>query len=88
MDRYSAFSIPLANISLFAKFEVRSSLRSCTIVIKTDGRTDRHSSNVLEFRADQMSPRNLGYQINISMRPTRIDKTNISVLVLFSTPHI
>ena len=32
---------------------------------------------ILEFRADQMYPRNLGSQINISMRPTRIDKTNI-----------
>ena len=53
---------PMANGRLFAKFEVR---------------TDRHSSNVLEFRADQMSPRKLGSQINISMRPTRIDKTNI-----------
>ena len=41
------------------------------------GRTDRHSSNVLELRADQMSPRYLGSQINVSMRPTRIDKTNI-----------
>ena len=35
----------------------------------TDGRTDRHSSNVLEFR--------IGSQIYISMRSTRIDKTNI-----------
>ena len=31
-----------------------------------------------EFRADQMSPRNLGSQINISMCYTRIDKINIS----------
>ena len=70
---------PMANRSLFAKFEVRSFLRSDAIVIYTGGRTDghRHSSNVLEFRADQMSLRNLGSQINISMRPTRIDKTNI-----------
>ena len=55
-----------------------SSLRSEAIVITTDGRTDRHSSNVLEFRADQMSPRKLGSQINISMLYKRIDKTNIS----------
>ena len=68
----------MANRSLFAKFEVRSYLRSVAIVITTDGRTDRHSSNVLEFRADQMSARNLGTQINISMRPTRIDKSNIA----------
>ena len=71
----------MANRSLFAKFEVHSSLLSDSIVIttdgRTDGRTDGHSSNVLEFRADQMSPRNIGSQINISMRPTRIDKTNI-----------
>ena len=67
----------MINISLFANFEVRSSLRSDAIVITTDGRTDRHSSKVLEFRADQMSPRYLGSQINISMRPTLIDETNI-----------
>ena len=50
---------PMANSSLFAKFEVRSSMRSDAIVITTDRRTDRHSSNVLELRADQMSPRKL-----------------------------
>ena len=44
---------------------------------RTDGRTDRHSSKVLEFRADQMSSRNLRSQISISMLPTRFDKTNI-----------
>ena len=52
---------------LFAKFEVRSSLRSDAIMITTDGRTDD----------DQISPRKLGSQINISMCYTRIDKTNI-----------
>ena len=31
---------PMANISLFAKFEVRSSLRSNAIVITTAGRTN------------------------------------------------
>ena len=71
----------MAGRSLFGKFEVRSSLRSEAIVITTDGRTDRrtdrHTSNVLEFRVDQMSERNLGSQINIYRRPTRIDKTNI-----------
>ena len=67
----------MANISLLAKFEVCSFLRLDAIVITTDVRTDRHSSIVLVFRADQMSPWNLGSQINISMRPTRIDKTNI-----------
>ena len=66
----------MANKSLLAKFEVRNSLRSDTIVITTDGRTDGHtdSSNVLEFRTDQMSARNLGSQINISKRPARIEK--------------
>ena len=55
----------------------------------TDGRTDRHSSNVLEFRADRMSPRNVGSQINISMRPTGIDKTNIHIhTYLEQTPEI
>ena len=67
----------MANRSLFAKFELRSYLRSDAIVITTDGRTERHSSNVLEFRADQMPPRNVGSQINISMRPTRIDKIKL-----------
>ena len=44
----------MANRSLFVKFEVHSSLRSDAIVITTtDGRTDRHSANVLEFRANQ-----------------------------------
>ena len=51
----------MANIRLFAEFEVCSVLRSNAIVItmdgRTDGRTERHSSNVLEFRADQMSLR-------------------------------
>ena len=57
---------PMANRRLFAKFEVRSSLRSDAIVTTADGRRDRHCSNVLEFRADQMSPRNVGSQIIIS----------------------
>ena len=67
----------MANRGLFANFGVRSSLRSDAIVITTDGRTDRHGANVLELRTAQMSPRNLGSQINISMHPTCIDKTNI-----------
>ena len=57
------FSIPTGlwlKISLFAKFQVCSSLRLDVIVITTYRRTDRHSSNGLEFRADQMAPRNLG----------------------------
>ena len=75
------FQYRLTYTSLLAKFEVRCCLRADAIIISTDGwtngRTDRHSSNVLEFRADQMCPRNLGSQINICMRYTRIDKTNI-----------
>ena len=46
----------------------------------TDGRTDRHSSNVLEFCGDQMSPSNIGSQIIISRCYKRIDKTNIPAL--------
>ena len=52
----------MANRRLFEKFELHSVLRSNAIVITTDGQTDggidRISSNVLEFRDDQMSPRN------------------------------
>ena len=59
----------MANLSLFA---VRSSLRSDAIVIITDGRTDIHSSKVLEFHADQMSPRSPGSQINISHVLTKL----------------
>ena len=43
----------MANRSLFSKFEVRSSG-----LVRTDGETDRHRSNVLDFSADQMSPGN------------------------------
>ena len=68
---------PMADGSLVAKFEVRSSLLSDAIVITTEGRTYQHSSNVLKFRADQMSPSNLGSQIDISRCHTRIDKINI-----------
>ena len=71
MNRYT--DRPMANRSLYAKFEVRSSSRSEAIVITTNGRTDRHSSNVLEFRADQMSPRILWSQINISRCYASID---------------
>ena len=58
----TSFCEPMANVSLVAKFEVRTSLHSDTSEITTGGRTDRHSSNVLEFHADQMSLRS---QINI-----------------------
>ena len=64
----------MGNRSLCANFQVCSSLCSDAIVFttdgytdgRTDGRRDRHSSNVLEFCADQMSPRNIGSQIIIS----------------------
>ena len=82
--RYSPFSIPSGlwlMKTYFAKFEVCRFLRSGASVITTDGwtdwRIDRHMSNVLEFRADQKSPRNQGFQINISMRHSCIDKTII-----------
>ena len=67
----------MANRSPFANSEFPSSLRSDAIVITTDGQID---SKLLEFRADQMSPRNQGSQINISKRPTRIDKSNIPAM--------
>ena len=78
------FNQLMGNRSLCANFQVCSSLRSDAIVFTTDGHTDgradRHSSNVLEFRADQMSPRNRGSQIIISRCYKRIDKTNIPSL--------
>ena len=40
--------------------------------LKSVGRTDSHSSNVLEFRADLQGTKGL---INISSSYTRIDKT-------------
>ena len=82
VDRYSPFSIPTSAWVIEAY--VCSSLCSDVIVFTTDGRTDgwtdRHSSNVLEFCADQMSPRNIGSQIIISRCYKRIDKTNIPSL--------
>ena len=86
MDRYSPFSIPTSVwvVEAYVHFQVYSSLCSDAIVFTkdghTDGRTDRHSSNVSEFRADQMSPRNIGSQIIISRCYKRIDKTNIPSL--------
>ena len=41
VDRYFNTDRPMANISLFAKLEVRSCLHSDAIVITTDGRTDK-----------------------------------------------
>ena len=58
------------NRSLCAKFQVHNSLRSDSVGYTTDGRIDRHSSNVLEFYADQTSPRNL---VSIFLGVTRID---------------
>ena len=54
----------MANRSQFAKFEVRSSLRSDASVVFTDGQTDGHTD--IAQMSDQMSPRNLGAEINIS----------------------
>ena len=71
---------PIHKISPHAKFQVRSYPRSAAIVFTTDARTDGHSSNILESPPEQMSPKNLGSQINISMRYKRIDKTNIPPL--------
>ena len=55
-------------------------VRTQTWFIRAVGRTDRHSSNILEFCADQMSPRNIGSQIIISRCYKRFDKTNIPSL--------
>ena len=44
---------------------------------RDDGRSDRHSLDVLQFCADQMSPRKLEFQIIISSCYSRIDITNI-----------
>ena len=69
------------NISISANFPVfTSDAVVFTTDGHTDGRTDRHSSNVLEFYADQMSPRNIAAQINISRCYKRMDKTNIPSL--------
>ena len=87
VDRYRPFSIPTSVwlIEAYVQiFNFCSSLCSYAIVFttygRTDGRTDRHSSNVLEFCADQMSPRNIGSQIIISRCYKRIDNTNIHSL--------
>ena len=59
---------PAYNTSLCTKFQVYCSLRSDVTLLTTDG----HSSNVLEFCADEVSPRNLWSQIIISRCYTRI----------------
>ena len=51
-------------------------VRTQSCLPQTHGRTDRHSSNVLEFCADQISPKNIGSQIIISRCYKSIDKTN------------
>ena len=67
VDRYSRFSIPTsvwvieAYVQIFKSVALCVRMQSC--LPQTDGRIDRHSSNVLEFCADQMSPRNIGSQI-------------------------
>ena len=80
---------PMANISLVAKFEVRNSLRSDAIVIttmngRTDGRTDRHSSNVLEFRADQMSSRVPDYYFLVLQTYWQYSYTNRRIYLYLS----
>ena len=64
VNRYSPFSIPTSvwvieayvqSLQLFVFGRNRVYHR------RTDGRTDRHSSNVLEFCADQMSLRNIDH---------------------------
>ena len=55
-------------------------VRTQSLSLRADRRTDRHSSNVLEFGADQMFPSKIGSQIIISRCYKRIDKTNIPFL--------
>ena len=86
MDRYGTFSIPTsvieAYVQIFKSIALCARTQSCLpqTDTRTDGRTDKHSSTVLEFCADQMSPRNIGSQIIISRCYKRIDKTNIPSL--------
>ena len=82
MDRYSPYNPILTSVWVIEAYvPICKSLCSDAIVFTTDGptdgRTDRHSSNVLEVCADQMSLMNIGSQIIISMCYKRIDKTNI-----------
>ena len=66
---------PMCNFSSLQLFAFgRNRVYDRRTAIRTDS---RHSSNVLEFCADQMSLRNIGSQIIISMCYKRIDKTNI-----------
>ena len=92
VDRYSPFSIPTsvwireAYVQSFKSVALCVRTQSCLPQTdgrtdgRTDERTDRHSSNVVEFGADQMSPRNIGSQITICRCYKRIDKTNIPSL--------
>ena len=85
VNRYSPFSIPTSVWAIEAYVQIFKSVALCvrtqSCLPQTDGRTDwrtdRHSSNVLEFCAEQMSQNNIGSQIIISRCYKRIDKTNI-----------
>ena len=85
-NRYSPYHFNtnqrMGNISLSAKAvkSVALFVRTQSCLPQTDGRTDRHSSNVLEFCADQMSPRNIWSKIIISRCYKRIDEINIPSL--------
>ena len=64
MDQYSPFSIATSVWVIEAYVQIFKSVALCVRTqsclqqtdTRTDGRTDRHSSNVSEFCADQMSP--------------------------------
>ena len=77
---FSSFSLP-TSVWIIQAFVQNQSIALCARTLsclpQTGGRTDRLSTNFLEFRTDQMSPRNLGSQINIFGCYTHIDKTNI-----------
>ena len=84
MDRYSPFSIPTSVWVIEAYVQLFKSVALCvrtpSCLQQTDGRTDRHSSNVLEVCADQMSPGNIGSQIIISRCYKSINEINIPSL--------
>ena len=80
VNRYSPTSVYVIEIFVQIFKSVALCVRTQSCLPQSDGRTDRHSSNVLEFCADQMSPKNIGSQIIISRCYNRIDKINIHSL--------
>ena len=71
VDRYSLFLIPTG---LWL-------IEACVQSLKFGRNRDYYGRT--EFCVDQMSPRDPRSQIKISMRPTRIDKTNIPYTIVY-----